>query len=89
MIIDGLPFSAVGVKTAVVSGSAVFLRLEWNRDFFFFVGFDFPFAILPSAALTVTTYSLCVPGFAISLLSLVFSSLPLSMYFYMVQTVFL
>lgn len=85
---DGLPFSAVGVKTAVVSGSAVFLRIEWNRDFFF-VGFDFPFAILSSAALTVTTYSLCVPGFAISLLSLVFSGLPLSMYLYMVQTVFL
>lgn len=37
MIMDGLPFSAVGVKTAVVSGSAVFLRLEWNRDFFFFL----------------------------------------------------
>lgn len=34
---DGLPFSAVGVKTAVVSGSAVFLRIEWNRDFFLWV----------------------------------------------------
>lgn len=42
-----------------------------------------------SAALTVTTYSLCVPGFAISLLSLVFSSLPLCMYLYMVKMVFL
>lgn len=89
MIMDGLPFSAVGVRRAVVSGSAVFLRQEWNRDFFFFVGFDFTFAILPSAALTVTTYSLCAPGFAISLLSLVFSSLPLRMYLYMVNTVFL
>lgn len=83
---DGLPFSAVGVKRAVASGSAVFLRQEWNRDFF--VGFDFSFAILLSAALTVTTYFLCVPGFAISLLSLVFSSLPLR-YLCMVKTVFL
>lgn len=41
---DGLPFSAAGVRRVVVSGSAVFLRQQWNRDFF--VGFDFSFAIL-------------------------------------------